>query len=195
MPENNTENQETEAQEAAGAPETDETPTAGETHTDSVETPEDDAQGVSGDAEDDDEPTALKKARKEAAERRVAAREATERADTLQAERDELVTQLEAFKNGMLAQLLDQHTKVSLDAFTAAGHTLDDVTDDGVVDFHALKETSEDTEKRFGTVRSYRNSTAPGEAAQNALDMLGPDWKNSGRKGGTQWGQVLNRKK
>lgn len=194
MPENNTENQETEAQEAAGAPETDETPTAGETPTDSVETPENDPQGVSGDAEDDDEPTALKKARKEAAERRVAAREATERADTLQAERDELVTQLEAFKNGMLAQLLDQHTKVSLDAFTAAGHTLDDVTDDGVVDFHALKETSEDTEKRFGTVRSYRNSTAPGEAAQNALDMLGPNWKNNRGKS-SQWGQVLNRKK
>lgn len=195
MSENNIDNEETEAQEAAGAPEVDETPTMGETHTESVETPENDAQDVSGDVEDDDVPAALKKARQEAAERRVAAREATERADTLQAERDELVTQLEAFKNGMLAQLLDQHTKVSLDAFTAAGHTLDDVTDDGVVDFHALKETSEDTEKRFGTVRSYRNSTAPGEAAQNALDMLGPNWKNSGRKGGTQWGQVLNRKK
>lgn len=193
MPDKN-ENQITETEEAKEQPtEATEQPTEHQ----EGESPQEPPQATDSDSEaqDDDEPTALKKARQEAAERRIAAREATERADALQTERDELAGQLDSFKRGMLAQLLEQHTKVSLDAFTAAGHTLDDVTEDGAVDFHALKEASEDTEQRFGTVRNYRNGTAPGEAAQNALDMLGPNWKNSGRKGGTQWGQVLNRKK
>ena len=194
MSENNTKNEETESQEAAGAPETDETPTMGETHTESVETPENDADGVSGDAEDDDTPAALKKARKEAAERRVTAREATERAEALQVELDTARADLDRFKQGMARDIVQRGMSVTFDAFTAAGHTLEDLTDeDGSPDAQKIRALDEQLGEKYGRTRS---GNFGGVSAVEAARALADRYTNpftGPTAGGSTWGDVLKK--
>lgn len=194
MSENNTGNQETEAQEAAGATETDETPEMEETPPEGEETPENGAQGVSEDAEDDDTPAALKKARREAAERRVSAREATERAQALQADLDTARADLDRFKQGMARDIIQRGMHVSFDAFTADGRTLDDLTgEDGSPDPEKIRALDEELGQKYGrTSRGGFGGPTEIDAARALADRYTNPF-TGGTAGGSTWGDVLKK--
>lgn len=199
MSENNTENQETEAQEAAGAPETDGTPEVEETPpVEGEETPENGAQGVSEDEEQDEQSSPLEKqlakARREAAERRVTAREATERAEALQADLDTARADLDRFQQGMARDIVGRGMSVTFDAFTAAGHTLEDLTDeDGKPDPEKIRALDDELGEKYGRTRS---GNFGGVSAVEAARALADRYTNpftGPTAGGSTWGDVLKK--
>lgn len=92
---------------------------------------------------------ALKKARKEAADRRVAAREAQEQAEQFRAELEATTNRLTVMQDRWLAEKL-YSTGVGIDAFRAAGHGHDLFTPDGAIDADRFAAAVEDTASRFG---------------------------------------------
>lgn len=147
-----TEPQQDTTTEAAAPPET-----SGETQVapEVTETPVDPQEGTpeSPEIPDDTQLTAaLRKARQEAADRRVAAREAQEAAETARAEAESLKARLSIVQDRWLSEKLFS-TGVGIDAFKAAGHGAHNVlTEDGAIDAEKFAAAVTDTAERFGRI-------------------------------------------
>ncbi|MCR4525672.1 hypothetical protein NUV30_04650 [Kocuria rhizophila] len=171
-----------------------------ETQGTTPEQPGDEAQDTEQreDGEQDEQSTPLEKqlakARREAAERRVTAREATERAEALQAELDTARGDLDRFKQGMARDIVQRGMSVTFDAFTAAGHTLEDLTDeDGKPDPEKIRTLDDDLGEKYGRTRS---GNFGGISAVEAARALADRYTNpftGNTAGGSTWGDVLTK--
>lgn len=134
-------------------------------------------------AQQDDETTALKRARNEAAKYRVAAREATERAEALQTDLDAGTDRHQALQDALLHHMLSGH-RVSLAAFKAAGHNpADFINDDGSTDDTALTAAVAQVGQQFGQQPKTNTEIAREEYSQKTgmpLEFLTgntePEW-------------------
>lgn len=166
------------------------------------EQPEDDAAQDTEQREDEEQdeqsttPLAkqLAKARREAAERRVTAREATERAEALQAELDTARGDLDRFRQGMARDIVERGMHVTFEAFTASGHTLDDLTDeDGSPDPGKIRALNEELGEKYGRTRSGNfGGVSAVEAARALADRYTNPFGDKA-KGGSTWGDVLKK--
>lgn len=164
------------------------------------EQPEDDVQDTEQpqDEEKDEQSTPLEKqlakARREAAERRVTAREATERAEALQAELDAARGDLDRFRQGMAQDIVQRGMSVTFDAFTAAGHTLEDLTDEGGrPDPEKIRALDDELGEKYGRTRS---GNFGGVSAVEAARALADRYTNpftGNTAGGSTWGDVLTK--
>lgn len=136
----------------------------------------------------------LARARREAAERRVTAREATERAEALQAELDTARGDLDRFKQGMAQDIVERGMHVTFEAFTASGHTLEDLTDeDGKPDPEKIRALNEELGEKYGRTRSGNfGGVSAVEAARALADRYANPFGNKA-KGGSTWGDVLTK--
>ena len=164
------------------------------------EQPEDDAQNTEQpqDEEKDEQSTPLEKqlarARREAAERRVTAREATERAEALQAELDTARGDLDRFKQGMAQDIVARGMSVTFDAFTASGHTLEDLTDeDGRPDPEKIRALNEELGEKYGRTRSGNFGGVSAVEAARALAERYTNPFTGNTAGGSTWGDVLKK--
>ena len=171
-----------------------------ETQGTTPEQPGDEAQDTEQreDGEQDEQSTPLEKqlakARREAAERRVTAREATERAEALQAELDTARGDLDRFKQGMARDIVQRGMSVTFDAFTAAGHTLEDLTDeDGRPDPEKIRALDDELGEKYGRTRS---GNFGGVSKMDAARALADRYTNpftGNTAGGSTWGDVLKK--
>lgn len=165
------------------------------------EQPEDDAAQDTEDPQDDeqDEQSSplekqLAKARKEAAERRVSAREAAERAEALQAALDTARGDLDLFKQGMARDIVQRGMHVSFDAFTADGHTLDDlIGEDGSPDPEKIRALDEQLGGKYGRTRPGGFGGPTGIDAARALADRYTNPFTGPTAGGSTWGDVLKK--
>lgn len=172
-----------------------------ETQGTTPEQPEDDAAQDTEqpqDEEKDEQGTPLEKqlakARREAAERRVTAREATERAEALQAELDTARGDLDRFRQGMAQDIVQRGMSVTFDAFTAAGHTLEDLTDEGGRPApEKIRALDDELGEKYGRTRS---GNFGGVSAVEAARALADRYTNpftGPTAGGSTWGDVLKK--
>ncbi|RLZ02367.1 hypothetical protein CWC38_11520 [Kocuria tytonicola] len=173
----------------------------GEPQATSPEQPEDDAAQDTeqpGDEEQDERSTPLEKqlarARREAAERRVTAREATERAEALQVELDTARGDLDRFKQGMAQDIVARGMSVTFDAFTASGHTLEDLTDeDGRPDPEKIRALNEELGEKYGRTRSGNFGGVSAVEAARALAERYTNPFGDKAKGGSTWNDLLTK--
>lgn len=162
--------------------------------------PEDEAQDTEDpqDEEQDEQSSPLEKqlarARREAAERRVTAREATERAEALRVELDAARADLDRFKQGMARDIVQRGMSVTFEAFTAGGHTLEDLIDeDGSPDPEKIRALSEELGKKYGRTRSGNfGGVSAVEAARALADRYTNPFTGT-TAGGSTWGDVLKK--
>lgn len=96
------------------------------------------------------ESSALRKARQEAADRRVTAREATERAEALSAQLEETQAHAQRLEDAILARAF-RAQRVSLEAVKALGYTAADVLgEDLAADPQRVEQIAEDVAGKFG---------------------------------------------
>lgn len=150
------------------------------------------------DEEQDEQSTPLEKqlakARREAAERRVTAREATERAEALQSELDTARGDLDRFRQGMARDIVQRGMSVTFDAFTAAGHTLEDLTDeDGRPDPQKIRALDDDLGEKYGRTRSGNFGGVSAVEAARALAERYTNPFTGNTAGGSTWGDVLKK--
>lgn len=126
---------------------------------------------------EDDTTAALRKARKEAADRRVAAREATEAAEAARIETEALRNRLSVVQDRWVAEKLFQ-TGVGIDAFRAAGYTGDAVlNEDGNIDADKFAQAVTDTAERFGRV-AHPAGYVPSQGTGNPVPGSETSWQS-----------------
>jgi len=124
---------------------------------------------------DTDLTAALAKARKDAAARRTAAKQAQAEADQLRAELEATQIRLTLTQDLWLAQKLHS-TDVGIDAFKAAGHTAESVLDEaGNIDADKFAKAVNDTADRMGRVRMIGWVPSAGQGA-GAGNTIGESW-------------------
>lgn len=154
-------------------PATDEAPEVANTPDDAAEDHRE-AGEVPGEG---DATAALRKARKEAADRRVAAREATEAAEAARTEAEALRNRLSIVQDRWVAEKLFQ-TGVGIDAFRAAGYTGDAVlNEDGDIDADKFAQAVTDTAERFGRV-AHPAGYVPSQGTGNPVPGNETSWQS-----------------